>query len=351
MNYAPQHTVRQYFQFQLLDECVSELRPNTIKEIRIALNHWERRTDNRPLKDVSADDVRQLRDTMLADGKAPRTVAKTWAHLSTIFRAAKFDSIIPDVPQAARLRKSILPKAVRHERKQQRLPLTTDELQRLFYACSAAKYPIHPDRVFLWQSALYLFWMYGPRTRDLLALTRNDINTAARLLKFRAMKTGKLHGLPITEFGMSVLDKLQQLDGGGGMKLFPGFNKTGNWNTPKNGKRPRWISGYYATWNADICPAAGVIPHTGPAWLIKSIADRPDAVPCVQLKTFRQTMVTELNDYSKHVHSSRQLGAWVAGHYMPDVTSQNYDYPAADICEAVALRETQRLPECFRHIV
>lgn len=348
MNFLPARlTLRQYFETSLAAECAAELKPNTLKEIRTALKHWERETADPVIQDTNGEHVRILRDALLARQLSPATVKKVWAHLSTLFRAAIADEMITGIPQAGRLRKSILPKSLRQQRQQQRPPVKPAELERLFYACDAATYPRRPDTPTAWRVLLYLFWTYGPRTLDAFSLTRQDFDFPNRLIRFRAMKTSKLQALPLTDFGVQLF---QQFSADKPARLFPGFSKPGCWNRPAAGT-PHWIPGFYTTWNAEISPAAGVIPSNGPESLIAAVQLRPDAAPPIRLKTFRQTMVTELNDYSKHVHSCRQLGAWVAGHYLPGVTAQNYDFPESDIIEAVTLRESQRLPECFRTLL
>lgn len=347
MNFIPpsEATVREYFQLSLLAELQTELRPATLKEIRTALKHWERSTSDPPIRQITSEHARQVRDTLLAAGLAPATVKKVWAHLTTIFRAAQYDDLIPAVPQAGRFRKSILPRALRQERSQQRRPVSWSELSRLFAACESATYPRRPDRVFIWRALLFLLWTYGPRTQDLLALTPANLSFGTRLFTFRALKTSKLQGLPLTDLGISILSRL--MSSAEGRRLFQGFNKPGNWNNPRAGS-PHWIAGFYATWNREICPAAGVIPSVGPDSLICEVSQRLDAVPPIQFKTFRQTMVTELNDFSKRVHSCRPLGAWVAGHYVPGVTAASYDFPEQDVREAIQIREQELLPDCFR---
>lgn len=347
MNFLPHSsaTVRQYFELSLLAELQTELRPATLKEIRTALNHWERATSNPPIRQITSEHARQVRDSLLAAGLAPATVKKVWAHLTTIFRAAQYDELIPAVPQAGRFRKSILPRALRQERTQQRRPVSQEELTRLFAACESATYPRRPNRVFVWRALLYLLWMYGPRTQDVLALTAANLSFGTRLMTFRALKTSKLQGLPLTDLGISILARLVAASDGG--RLFHGFSKPGNWNHSQT-REPHWIAGFYATWNREICPVASVIPGVGPESLVCEVSQRADAVPPIQLKTFRQTMVTELNDFSKRVNSCRPLGAWVAGHYVPGVTAASYDYPEQDVRDAVQIRESERLPECFR---
>jgi integrase len=345
VNHLPAITLRQYYESVLLAEAIEELRPATLKEIRTALRHWESLTSDRPLRLVTGADLRSLRDGMLGRGLAPATVAKTHGHLVPLFRAARADGLISEIPSVGRLRRSILPKCLRHQRSQQRQPVSAAELERLYAGCGYATYPARPDAGLIWRGLLYCWWMYGARTRDLFSLRWSDVDVAAKLIRFRAMKTSKLQGLPLTAFGLQVLGRLRDR---GGELVFPGLRKPGCWNTPRDGTPAHWITGYYATWNREVCGTVGIVPGTGPDEWVQSIASRPDSVPPIRIKTLRQTMVTQMNDLST---GGRQLGGWLAGHYQPGVTAQNYDMPDAAIREAVERRERELLPGCFRGLV
>ncbi len=68
----------------------------------------------------------------------------------------------------------------------------------------------------------------------------------------------------------------------------------------------------------------------------------PDVRPNLMFHHFRKTMVTELNIYSN------AAGNWVAAHYMSGVSEVFYDTPTERISKAVADREADRLPQCFK---
>ena len=67
------------------------------------------------------------------------------------------------------------------------------------------------------------------------------------------------------------------------------------------------------------------------------------------MKNLRQTAITEFNDIGDG--SGRLLGGWVAGHYMPGVTAQNYDVPTKAIRDAFERRERELMPECFHELL
>lgn len=150
------------------------------------------------------------------------------------------------------------------------------------------------------------------RTHDLVKMQRSAILWNAGLVRWVADKTNKLQGLPITEPVRWHLKQWLEVAGPGD-RLFEPLKRAGHLNA----KTGDWSTGYYATWRSEIAV---------------------DCNPPIQLKNFRQTMVTEMNTIEPG------SGAWCAGHSPLDVTGKHYDQPTKRIREAFAAR---LVPPCF----
>lgn len=342
-------TLRMFYETELLADFEEEHSKATRREYRTALKHWESTTFDPDFREVSNQTIRQFRDGMLAKDLAPATCQKYWAHLAKVFRIAKDEGWISRRPGVSRSRKTQL---VKVPPKTQRRVLLPDTVNRLVVACEQATYPLRANRTRLWQVLLYLFWTYGIRTKDLISLARTDVDLETGFISFEAMKTSKLQSLPITDLGIKLLRSIETQTRS---TWFPGFVTTGCWISKRKGRElpeseRRWKRGYYCTWNSEICPAAKVIPSTGPESVKLAVAAMQDHAPVVWLKHFRECMVTQLNDASGHIGSVRKLGNWVAAHYQPGVSENSYDYPLEEIREAIAHREQNCLPDVFRKI-
>lgn len=306
-------TLRDFYTQVLLPD-LDDLSPRSLDEDRVALNNWERYTPNKLLSEIDEADLMALRDGMLTAGRAPSTVAKTWRELRAMLAAASDDGLLATVPKLKRRSR-----IVKLHPKRQRETVNETELTALWRACKHATYPAdNPpglEAAKLWRVALVLFWTYGPRTGDVFNLTWDDVRFGDRLLQFRATKTGKLQGLPLTDLVIAHLRSIKTQYNR--RHVFAGFRTPGC-----HLRTGRWKAGYYATWRADItahCP-------------LKS--------PIV-LKHFRERMVTFYNGREPG------LGSWIAGHSMPGVSAQHYDLPTQRIRDAIAAAP---VPECFREI-
>ncbi len=310
-------TLRLYYERFILPELLEDgIKPASLKEDRIALNHWERSTGDPDIRDATRDHTSRLRDSLRDRGLSPYTLKKTWCELRMMFGWALDEGVIERVPYVSRRRKSSL---VDLPPKEQREPLADAEVARLFGECRCATYP----RVrglpapLLWQAGVVLFYLYGIRTRDLFTLRWEDVLFSERLIRFEAMKTSKLQGLPMTNVSEHWLRKLRGPSRCG--QVFPGFKTRGH-QYQSGPVKGRWKRGYYATWRSEICAAAGLDD--------------------VWLKHFREAMVTRYNGLDRE----NGLGSWIAGHYVPGVSAQNYDLPSREIR---ALLESARYPHCF----
>ena len=299
-------TLREFYEQQLLPD-FSHQSKNSIKEDRIALNHWDRIVGSVPLAGIGREHVQQLRDGLIRRGLSDATINKTWRELKAMLEAARDDDLIAAVPTVGRRMRSRL---IRKEvRARQRELLTETDLDRLWKNCSKALYPSR-NAPLLWRVVLVLMWTYGPRTLDCFNLEWDDVRWGDRLIQFRAMKTGKLQGLPMTDTVAVWLRKAKQ--GTSGRRVFPGFNSPGCRLTCGGVKR-----GYYLTWRQEISPGDRVL-----------------------LKHFRQRVVTKYNAQSGAI----SLGSWIAGHSIPGVSAINYELPTAEIRSAI---ESMPIPACF----
>jgi len=305
-------SLQRYYQQILLPD-LGEQSVRSLAEDRHALNRWTEIIGEIDLRDVTTETIKQFRDGLISGGRSAATVNKIWRELRAIFSAARDDGLIELVPQVGRRSASRL---VKQAVKRQREIVTEGELAKLWRECRRATYPAntqHPAPK-LWRVAVVLYWTYGPRTLDVLALKQSDLLWSQKLIQFESTKTGKLQGLPMTPIVEQHLRSIV----GHAERLFPGFNSTGA-HLKKTG---RWKRGYYTTWRHEIGAHAQL--------------DSP-----ILIKNFRQRVVTCYNE----IHAG--LGSWIAGHFVPGVSAQNYDLPTKQIREQIC---SAPVPECFNEI-
>jgi integrase len=307
-------TLRAYY-FTDVRPQIEHQRPGSLAEDRVALKNWELHTGNPDIRSISRDHLVLLRDGLLAAGRSKATVNKTWREIKAMLEIAKEDGVIARVPKIGLRMKT---KLVRPDAKIQRDIISDDELTRLWRACDQAMYPQRGafPTVAMWRALIYLFRLYGPRTRDLFYLKWDSIKPKKGLIQFEAMKTSKLQGLPLTDLASRQIEQFRGIDAD---YVFPGFRSHGCF---LKGPPGRWVRGYYTTWRTEICPAAGI---TSP----------------IVFKHFRETMVSTLNGVEPN------LGNWIAGHYVPGVSAQSYDMPTARVRAAI---ERVPIPSCFQMV-
>lgn len=313
--FDPQEQIRMriYYTRVVLPEIQGEQAKKSIQSDWCAINRWEDCTSDPDLRTAGRDDLIAFRERLQARGVSPATINCYWRELKTVFEDAVWRGLIERVPVLGRRQKSRL---VKEPPKQQRETVSEGELAHLWRNCRLATYPRGGQfpAPLLWRVALVLFWTYGARTLDMLRNLRwQDVRFKERLLKFEAMKTSKLQGLPLTDVVIAHLRSIQ----GHSERVFPGFTTPGF----RRRQTGQWKRGYYTTWRNEI--GAELLPQP------------------ILLKHFRESMVTRYNEIQS------DLGAWVAAHYMPGVTAQHYDLPTRRIREAI---ESAPVPACFREI-
>ena len=361
-------TVRLFYDKFLAAEDADELSHNTVRDKRTAFTHWERYTRNPDVREAVDNDARDYRDGLLAGGVSPTKSNTYWSYIATVFRIAEAEGVVSRRPGTTRKHKGRLVKV--SKTKDQRALVTADEINPLVEACKVATYPDRPWCLTGWRTLLLLYWTYGARTLDFVNMTRSQIDFEANTLEFEAIKTSKLQRLPLTPSVAAATAKLLELHTS--ERVFDGWSSPGSWlrATEANGlkrllppQKRAWKGGYRATWNGQICEAAGVMPHTGPRIdplydaakpflapsdaTINAEAKRLGRLPVVKIKHFRELMVSEVNSMSGAVGSVRKLGNWIAAHYMAGVSEQHYDDPGDEIA-AVLNHRDQTLPSAFR---
>lgn len=307
-------TLRDWYERVMLPEIKEWQSSRSIDSDWTALRHWESVFPALDVRQVTREHVKKFA-AYLSRRRSPATVNKVWRELRPMLTYAAECGVIDAPPDMGYRRKS---KLVREAPPEQREPITVDEVTRIWGACRHATYPdglpMHP--MHYWRAALVLFWLYGPRTLDLFAgLTWGDVRTDSRRLLIRAAKTRKIQGLPLTDIAIRHLDRIRPLRWAQDDRVFRGFNSRGF--LADDGSIAR--RGFGSTWRVEICGAAAIDPP-------------------IAFKNFRETAVTRYNAIEPG------LGAWIAGHYVPGVTAQHYDYPSERIRAAV---ESAPVPEVF----
>jgi len=356
----------------------------TLKDYRGFFAHWRRITGDPPMCDVTRDDLYAFRERLLKDswtderGKvhppvSPKTVEKHHGYFRFFFTNAVNLGIIEQVPQLYVFRKSVLSsEQARARSKKARDVIGPDEMIRLFHGCAQARYPFKERgrkisgeyRCLLWRSMLYFAWLYGIRQSDLKSLrwdcfTLKTQNCAPHgMLLFAPWKLrhkGRLQGLPLTALCRAILELLEvkrrQFAGSESETLtgplFPFMgSKSGAWNTPQDGREPHWVEGWSSTLQRDICASQGILPTFGPEWMLKDTLNRADHLPAITLHVFRQTAVTQYNDFRSD--TGRRIGRFIAGHTGGAVDEQSYDKPTAAVWDAIRDREQTQLPAIWR---
>lgn len=302
-------TLREFYEETILPVIQLEQSQRSLVEDRVALNHWERLTGNPDLKSISRKHIARFRDGLI-EGRSAATVNKCWREIKSMLRWASEEDVLERVPVISHRSKSRLCKEAP---KKQRETLSMDEITALYRACRAATYPAggRVPAPKLWRCAIVLWYFYGARTLDVVReLTWDNIHWQDRLIVYRAMKTRKLQGVPLTDLVVKHLRSVQRSS----PQIFAGFRTPGH----HNARTGKWKRGYYTTWRNEIQPAA--------------------ELSGIWIKHFREAMITRNNGIEPG------LGNWIAGHYMPGVSAQNYDLPTKRIREAV---ESTPVPECF----
>jgi len=348
----------------------------TLTAHREFLSHWIRTTGDPPLNQISRDDLQMFRDGLLngtwqnkrgqtVNGVSPRTFQKHHGTYRQLMKAAQTVGLIESVPQLFVTRKSALtPSEAATTTKPVRDIIGPEEMRRLYHGAALSTWPLRypsvnppirgrrfgPDeRVLRWRAAIYFGWLYGVRISDACTLSADCFDFTPHehaphgMLVFAPWKIrrkGRLQGLPLTATAAALVRRITR--GPRCLFWFLHENRAGCWNS----RRKRWESGHIKALQLEICASQGIIPTTGPKSLTRSVKQRRDALPGLTYHVFRQTAVTQYNDFA--TSSGRALGDYIVGHSSGTVAGESYDKPDAAVWRAIEARDRDQLPECWR---
>lgn len=305
--------VRDCFTNYLLPDLQEDNAPwGTISAYLSAIKHWETRTLNPPVGDITNDTLKDFKKSFTKQGYSPETIKKQWRHLRAILRRVgpQFDKnplgegIIERVPYMAppkNPQRQKIPRIVRH-----------DEIDAIYQACDVATWPYASPcpPPLLWRLALVVFYNCGPRTQDFFKSTRGNIDLETRRISFVAQKTSKLQGVPFQELvGLHFEAVYHYLPGGRSTVIFP---------------VTKCRSSMYEQWRK-IQSAAGIKDY-------------------VEFRDLRETCNSLLNA----ANPGAKAGKWVLGHGGRDVNEIFYHNPSPEVLQAV---ENLEQPDSFYSIL
>ncbi|MGE4190715.1 MAG: hypothetical protein AB7G12_12565 [Thermoanaerobaculia bacterium] len=241
------YTLRMAFEEHVLPDLIAEGKARkTIEQYRSAIHHWEYRTlnpgvlsgDQEELLRTLNREARRLRDSMqlpcsilcdretLPHGHSAFTINKTWGHLRPIFR------ILAKPGDRNPAGKGIIDrpphmKPVKGDRRRMTSIVPAREITKAYKACIAApklrrcKLPTF----LVWQTAIVLYHIFGPRTFDLTKLTWKAITWSPAhpdpriklankwgWISYRTTKTGAPLILPLNSAARSHLKRIRRGD-------------------------------------------------------------------------------------------------------------------------------------------
>ncbi|QDT84614.1 tyrosine-type recombinase/integrase [Gimesia chilikensis] len=171
----------------------------TLSVYLTTLNHWETRTDNPPVGEISNDLLREFKQSFQKEGYSPESIKKYWRHLRRILRRIGpqiqgnplGESIIDRVPYMAPPKNTSvkIPRIV-----------TEDELNAVYEACEVATWPKVESPALMWRLAIVIFYNCGPRTQDVFRrLCWRNVDLENSRISFVSQKRSKLQGIPFQE--------------------------------------------------------------------------------------------------------------------------------------------------------
>ncbi|WP_407665399.1 DUF6538 domain-containing protein [Methylovorus mays] len=119
----PGDTLRALFDYWKVQ---GQKRPRSILEAETAINRLAKQTDGKAASEISKSDIVTFKDNLIANGKAPATVAKQINLLKAVFQTATDNDKLPNNP-ASKV-KVPKPKAV----SKARVPFSAKDLQKIF---------------------------------------------------------------------------------------------------------------------------------------------------------------------------------------------------------------------------
>lgn len=290
---------------------MNEAPKGTLSVYISALNHWESRTENPVVGEISNEILRDFKQSFLKEKYSPETVKKYWRHIRRILRRVGpqiqgnplGESIIDRIPYMAPPKNNVrkFPRIVTHE-----------EINAIYQACEVATWPYASPcpAPLLWQLALVVFYNCGPRTQDFFHLQRKNIDLKTKRVSFVAQKTSKLQGVPFQEIvGLHFEAVFQFLNQDESTIVFPVTKSKGS---------------LYDQW--------------------KQIQDKAGISKYVEFRDLRETCDSLLNA----ANPGALAGKWVLGHGGRDVNEIYYHNPSPEVLKAV---ENLDQPDSFYSIL
>tara|TARA_R110002167_G_scaffold61913_4_gene174944 strand:- start:41364 stop:42350 length:987 start_codon:yes stop_codon:yes gene_type:complete len=299
-----------FTQYYLPD--MDESADGTLSVYLTALNHWETRTANPPVGEITNETLREFKQSFLKQGYSPETVKKYWRHIRAILR--RVGPVLDKNPLGEGIIERIPYMSPPKSTERRKIPriVTHEEINAIYQACEVATWPYASScpPPLLWRLALVVFYNCAPRTQDFFKLTRKSINLETRRISFTAQKTSKLQGIPFQEIVSLHFESVYQfLSANESTVIFP-ITKC---------KRS-----LYDQWK-EIQNAAGISLH-------------------VEFRDLRETCNSLLNA----ANPGALAGKWVLGHGGRDVNEIYYHNPSTEVLNAV---EKLEQPDSFYSVL
>ncbi|QDU03098.1 Phage integrase family protein [Gimesia chilikensis] len=302
-------TVRDCFFEYVFPDMDPDEQKGTLSVYMTTINHWESRTNNPPIAEITNDLLRKFKKSFQLEGYSPESIKKYWRHLRRILRRVGppadrnplGEDLIERIPYMSP------PKSAR--RKIPRL-ITEDEMNAVYHACKVATWPKKVESpALIWQTALVIFYNCGPRTQDVFRrLCWLNVDLQYQRISFVSQKRSKLQGIPFQELVGLHFEALY------------------------HGQRPqdtvlqmtKCNRSLYKEWKK-ILKASGIREH-------------------FTFQDLRKTCNSLLNA----ANPGANAGKWVLGHGGSGVNEEYYHNPGPEVIKAI---ENLKQPESFWSIL
>eukprot|EP00913_Durusdinium_trenchii_P005645 g5263.t1 len=210
---AERITLRDYYTACILPDVEGQLSDRSLASDRNALNHWEARTANPDIREISRDHLLQLCDSIDQDELSPKTRDKILRELNAMLFDACEEGYIHRVPA--------IPKRLKRRRRSAavtipRETVTMAEVESLWKACRHATYPAggHYPAPRFWRVMIVLFYVYGQRTCDSESGSHAPSEEATDF-DLLVSASSRLRVYPMADFHRLVFDRAPQPRAGG----------------------------------------------------------------------------------------------------------------------------------------
>lgn len=169
-------------------------KPNTVRTEKLFEGHWIRPviTSKTPLRSVSPFHLEKIKNRMLKDGKAPRSVEYTLALIRQVFNYCSLNSLFHGDNPVAKSRV----RAPRFDNRRLRY-LSKDEADRLLGRLSEKSQDVHDICLLSLHS--------GARAGEIFGLTWGDVDLDRSMLTLRDTKNGETRKAFVTAQAVEML--------------------------------------------------------------------------------------------------------------------------------------------------